>query len=449
MTRKFYIKTFGCQMNEHDSAKMALLLQSQGYAPGEDALASDIVIFNTCTIREKAHHKAISEIGRASQIKRASPRAVVGVCGCVAQEEGERILSRFPDVDFVLGPDQIWRLGEAIACAESGGRCAFVDLIDDPDGYRFPGHIPPVTSHESRVTAFVTAMKGCNCACSYCIVPSVRGREVCRPPGEIVEECRTLADSGTKEVTLLGQNVTAYSFLNPGSLIPGAESLASLIRRISRETGISRIRFTSPHPRDITDGLIGEFAENERLAPHIHLPAQSGSDGVLRRMRRGYTRERYLDVARRLRAARPGISITTDIIVGFSRETDEEYRETLDLMREVGFDSAFAFKYSPRPGTEAARKMEDDVPAGVKERRLDELLALQRSASRRLNEALVGSEGEVLAAGLDRMGRGLITGRLPDNRIVHFSGQEELIGSIVRVRITSANDNSLTGEALA
>ncbi len=440
MSRLFYIKTFGCQMNEHDSAKMALLLGAQGYEPSDDPFVSDIVLFNTCTIREKAHHKAISEMGRAAEIKRKNPGTIVGVCGCVAQEEGGRILERFPKIDFVLGPDQLWRLPEMIERAGAGETATALDLIDDLSEYHFLGLTPPAAGRRSSATAFVTVMKGCNCACSYCIVPSVRGREISRPVGEIVEEVRRLVEAGAKEVTMLGQNVCAYG---KGS----GSNLAALIRRVADETGIMRIRFTSPHPRDVTDELVREYRDNPKLAPHIHLPAQAGSDSVLRRMHRGYTRERYMKIAQDLRQARPGISITTDLIVGFCGETDADFEETLGLMQSVEFDSAFAFKYSPRPGTEAAERMQDDVPQAVKESRLKQLLDLQRAASRRRNESLVGSTGEVLAAGLDRMGNGLVTGRLADNRIVHFAGQEGQIGSIVRVRITAANDNSLAGEA--
>ncbi|MFA4972018.1 MAG: tRNA (N6-isopentenyl adenosine(37)-C2)-methylthiotransferase MiaB [bacterium] len=440
MSRLFYIKTFGCQMNEHDSAKMALLLEAQGYAPSDDPFASDLVLFNTCTIREKAHHKAMSELGRAAEIKRRNPGALIGVSGCVAQEMGSRILERFPEIDFVFGPDQLWRLPEMIERAMAGERTTALDLVDDLAEYRFLGLTPPVIDRLPLVTAFVTVMKGCNCACSYCIVPSVRGREISRPVDEIVEEVRRLVEAGAKEVTMLGQNVCAYG---KGS----GSSLAALIRRVADETDIMRIRFTSPHPRDVTDELVREYRDNPKLAPHIHLPVQAGSNEVLRRMRRGYTRERYMEIAQDLRQARPGISITTDLIVGFCGETDADFEETLGLMQSVEFDSAFAFKYSSRPGTEAAERMQDDVPQAVKESRLKQLLDLQRASSRRRNESLVGSTGDVLAAGLDRMGNGLVTGRLADNRIVHFAGQGGQIGSIVRVRITAANDNSLAGEA--
>jgi len=439
MPKLAYIKTFGCQMNEHDSSKMRLCLRGLGFGEAASMEDADLVILNTCTIREKASHKAISEMGRARVLKLARPGTVVGVAGCVAQEMGDQILERFCDIDFVFGPDQIWRLPEILDEVSAGLRPVHVDLIDDPSAYRFLDNVPPVTSHQSRVTAFVTAIKGCSCACSYCIVPSVRGREVSRAADDIVGECQRLADIGTKEVVLLGQNVCAYG--------RGAgTTLASLIARIAKETRIERIRFTSPHPRDVTDELVGEFRSNPKLMPHIHLPVQAGSNDTLRRMRRGYTRERYLQVVRALRDARPGMSITTDLIVGFCGESECEFELTMDLVREVAFDSAFAFMYSPRPGTEAAKNMPDDVPLRVKQRRLDRLLTLQREQGRSRNEAKVGSAGEALATGVDRMGRGLITGRLACNRIIHFAGQEGLIGTIVPVVITGANDNSLSGE---
>jgi tRNA-2-methylthio-N6-dimethylallyladenosine synthase len=292
------------------------------------------------------------------------------------------------------------------------------------------------------ISTFVLAMKGCNCSCSYCIVPSVRGREISRPADEIVSEVATLARSGSREVTLLGQNVSAYRS-EEGKR---GDGLASLIRRIASETGIERIRFTSPHPLFISDELIGEFAVNGKLCPHIHLPVQAGSDSVLQSMRRGYTRDLFIERTDRLREARSGMSITTDLIVGFPGERDRDFEDTLDMMRRVRFDSAFAFKYSPRPGTEAATKMKDDVPSKVKESRLSELLKLQRDMSRKVNESHVGSSGEVLAVGTDRMRKGFITGRRADNRIVHFAGHTSIIGDIVPVRITGANDNSLNGE---
>ncbi len=434
--KRVYIKTFGCQMNEHDSQKIELMLRGLGYVSTDLPEQADLILFNTCTIREKARHKAISEIGRAPTFKRQKPSALVGVCGCVAQQDGVSLLDRYPGVDFVFGPDQLWRLPELIEHARAGNRAWALDLIDDPKEYRFPDATLRVTNHESRITEFVLVSKGCNCACSYCIVPSVRGREISRPEDEIVAEVGRLASLGAKEVTLLGQNVSSY----------GRGGLAALIGRIARETDIMRIRFTSPHPLWIGEDLVREYAENEKLCPHIHLPVQAGSNAVLKNMRRGYSRERYLDIVRSLRAARTGLAITTDLIVGFPGETEADFEDTLRLMREAEFDQAFAFKYSPRPGTEAAEKMEDDVPLADKERRLSVLLDLQRRTSRARNEALVGKRAEALATGMDRMNNGLVTGRLPDNRIVHFAGHPNLVGSIVPVAITAAHDNSLSAE---
>ncbi len=426
-------------MNEHDTRKMLLILHSIGYGEVHSYEEADLILFNTCTIREKAHHKAISEIGRAAEMKRRRADLIVGVCGCVAQQEGARLRDRYPEIDLIFGPDQIASLPELVASAEGGASALALDLVNTPQEYRFVSEIP---HGKAPLQSFVMVMKGCNCACSYCIVPSVRGREISRPADDIVEEVRELANSGAKEITLLGQNVSAYRADGGGR----GSGLAGLIRRIAGETGIERIRFTSPHPLFISDELIEEFASNPKLCPHIHLPAQSGSSRILREMRRGYSRELYIEKAESLRKARPGISITTDLIVGFPGESVEEFEDTLAMMREVAFDSAFAFKYSPRPGTEAAREMKDDVPMPEKERRLEELLRLQGELSFEKNDALRGDVADVLAVGTDRMQRGLLTGRRADNRIVHFSGNPEIVGDIVPVRITGAHQNSLRGE---
>jgi len=438
--KRVYIKTFGCQMNEHDTAKMILMLSGEGYLETDSIEGADLVLVNTCTIREKAHHKAISEIGRASRIKERRPGLVIGVCGCVAQQEGAALRRRYPLIDIIFGPDRIPMLPELLASAQSGRSADALELIDDRAEYRFMEQVPG--EGEAPVSAFVLAMKGCNCCCSYCIVPSVRGREISRPADGIVGEVKALARAGAREVTLLGQNVSAYRS-DDGRR---GDGLAGLIRRVGYETSIERIRFTSPHPLFITDGLIAEYAENEQLCPHIHLPVQAGSDAVLARMRRGYSRKLFIERALRLREAREGMSITTDLIVGFPGESDGDFEDTLDMMRAVGFDSSFAFKYSPRPGTEAAESMRDDVPADVKEHRLSRLLKLQREMGRERNEALVGSVEGVLAVGTDRMRKGFITGRRADNRIVHFAGNPSIIGDIVPVRVTGANDNSLNGE---
>lgn len=429
-------------MNEHDSGVIGIMLKGLGYTLSETPEDANLILFNTCTIREKAYHKAMSEIGRAKIYKKGNRDVIVGVCGCVAQEVREAIFERYPHVDILFGPDQILKLPKLISEAERKGRSAALDLINDPALYRFPGgngggYESRVTSHESRVTAFVSIMKGCNCACSYCIVPSVRGREISRPADDVIREITELVAHGVKEVVLLGQNVNAYS---------AGMSLQGLIRRVGEETGVLRIRFTSPHPKDIREDIIREYRENERLMPHIHLPVQAGSNKILKIMRRGYTRERYIETATSLREARPGLSITTDIIVGFSSETEGDFEQTRSLMRTVEFDSIFAFRYSPRPGTEAAAKFPDDVPPAEKESRLSEVLALQRATSKKHNEKLAGTKSEVLVTGPDHMREGRLTGRLPDNRIIHFTGNIALVGSIVPVIITAASINSLSGE---
>ena len=442
--KRLYIRTFGCQMNEHDSAKIRNMLAPYGYSSADKPEDADLILFNTCTIREKAHHKAMSEIGRALAYKKKRPGLLIGVCGCVAQEEKEAIFERYSHVDLIFGPDQIHRLPELINDAKTSGRSSALELVDDPSKYVFLGLKSQVSGLKFQVSSFVSIMKGCNCACSYCIVPSVRGREVCRAEDEIIREINVLATSGTKEVVLLGQNVSAYK--GHGSWVKGQGLFSNLLRRVSDETPVERIRFVSPHPRDVGEDLIREYAENKKLMPHIHLPVQAGNNDILRKMRRGYTRERYIEICDALKKTNPGFSITTDLIVGFCGETRGQFEETLDLMRRVKFDSCFAFKYSPRPGTEAFKKFPDDVPLSEKEERLEKLLSLQREMSFASNEALIGSSVSVLAAEFDKMNRGMITGRLPDNRVAHFPGKEGHIGNIIQLRIVGAYANSLKGE---
>lgn len=422
-------------MNEHDTRKMRLILSRKGYSFAEEQDDADLVIFNTCTIREKAYHKAISEIGRSRIFKRAKPGQIIAVCGCVAQQEGTNLFDLFPHVDIVFGPDQIDKLSSLIDRLENVKTAAALELVNNVEEYNFLHDVPP---NVESGQAFVTVTKGCNCHCTYCIVPSVRGREVSRKRDEIVNEVRALVSAGVKEVTLLGQNVTSY---NDGGL-----SLAGLIAQLSEKTNIERIRFTSPHPKDVTDELIGEYAKNEKLCPHIHLPAQSGSDSMLKKMGRGYTRKSYLEIASKLRKARPGISITSDFIVGFCGETEEEFNQTMQLLEEVSFDSIFAFRYSTRPETPAARSFADDVPFKIKEERLDKVLSFQRRMTLTKNETFVGKEGDVLVTGPDRKNSGKLMGRLPDNRIVNFAGNPSMVGSIVRVHLTKAHANSMEGE---
>jgi len=423
-------------MNEHDSGKMSNLLQSLNYVRADSIDKADVVIFNTCTIREKAYHKAESEIGRAAEFK-AARGAIVGVCGCVAQQEGDALRDRFPQIDFVFGPDGLADLPRLIAHAEAGRYASSLDFIEDPNSLNFPHNIA-----EGKVTGgstFVAIMKGCNCSCAYCIVPKVRGREVSRKAGVIIEEINSCVERGAKEVILLGQNVNAYGK-------GGDIDFARLIRLIAKETDVKRIRFTSPHPKDMDQDVIAVYAEESKLCPHIHLPVQAGSNNVLKRMRRGYTRETYFKLVEDLRKARPGISVTTDMIAGFCGETEEDFMMTVDLMERIRFDSMFAFCYSPRPGTHAAEKMEDDVPAAAKRRRLDHVLKLQRSIQTEENAKQVGMKKQVLVIKRDESGDSKLTGRAGDNRLVHFTGHEDMIGSIVPVRISWASMHSLQGE---
>lgn len=424
-------------MNEHDTRKMRLILSQKGYSFAEDQDDADLVIFNTCTIREKAYHKAISEIGRSRIFKRERPGQVIAVCGCVAQQEGANLFERFPHVDIVFGPDQIDKLSSLIDRPGEVKTATALGLVNTAQEYNFMTDVPSTVESGQ---AFVTVTKGCNCRCTYCIVPHVRGREVSRRNAEIINEVNALVSAGVKEVTLLGQNVTSYD--------DEGLSLAGLIGRLSKQTKIERIRFTSPHPKDVNDALIDEYAKNEKLCPHIHLPAQSGSDSMLVKMGRGYTRERYLEIVAKLRKARPGISITSDFIVGFCGETEKEFGQTMLLLEEVSFDSIFAFRYSTRPGTPASRRFADDVPFKIKEERLEKVLSFQRKATLAKNETFVGTKGDVLVTGPDRKNTGRLMGRLPNNRIVNFAGNPSMVGSIVCIRLTKAHANSMEGECV-
>lgn len=432
-----YIRTFGCQMNEHDTQKMRLLLSGKGYSFTDDISLADLILFNTCTIREKAYHKAVSEIGRSRIFKKKNRNTIIGVCGCVGQQEGSSLFDRYPHVDLVFGPDQIDKLLQLLSRLKEFPTVTALDLVNSADDYNFLSDVPQKV--ESG-TAFVTVSKGCNCACTYCIVPYVRGREVSRRADEIINEIKMLVKNQVKEVTLLGQNVTSYK--------SNGATLASLIRRISTETDIKRIRFMSPHPKDVTDELIAEFGENEKLCPHIHLPVQSGSNKMLKKMGRGYTRERYLEIVAALRKARPDISITSDFIVGFCGEGEKEFQDTMELLRDVKYDSIFAFRYSVRPGTWALKKFKDDVPFDVKESRLTKVLSFQREMTLNKNQSLVGGILEVLVTGPDRKNSGRLMGRLPNNRIVNFTGIPSLVGRIVPMRLTRALMNSMEGECV-
>ncbi|MDP2600924.1 MAG: tRNA (N6-isopentenyl adenosine(37)-C2)-methylthiotransferase MiaB [Deltaproteobacteria bacterium] len=443
--KTYCIKTFGCQMNDHDSLKISGTLEKMGYEPVSSPDQADLMLINTCTVREKAHHKAFSEIGRAVSsrgarhlVRSQAPREIIAVCGCVAQEEGAKLLSRFPEIDIIFGPDQIDKLPQLLQISQETGRPALaVELINSPDDYHFLDALS--VTNLKGAQAYVTIMKGCNSHCSYCIVPKVRGTEVYRPWREIVQEVQYLVEKGCREVTLLGQNVNSY-----GHNAPDGIHFGKLIRLVSDNTDIERIRFTSPHPKDVREDLVEEYKNNPKLCSHIHLPLQSGSDSVLRRMRRAYNRKTYLSKIEQLREARPGIAITTDMIVGFCGETDAEFQETLEFMRDIRFDQMYAFKYSPRPDTEAFA-LPDSVEQHIKEKRLSDLLTFQAKISNDVNQAYVGKMEPVLVEGGDKMGKTKAMGRNSGNKIVNFSGHEVPVGSIVDVAITRAFAHSLEG----
>ncbi|KAB2840150.1 tRNA (N6-isopentenyl adenosine(37)-C2)-methylthiotransferase MiaB [bacterium] len=442
MAEKFYLKTYGCQMNELDGAQMGRLLARQGYAPTSDPEEASVILINTCSIREKASQKVYSDVGRFRSLKLKNPDLVLGVTGCQAQAEGVHLQKRFPYLDLVLGPDHTGRLPELVErVRREGGQHLAAVKLEKREEYQFLNLLPD--EEEGAHKAFVTIMKGCDNFCSFCIVPFVRGREVCRDADEIVAEVRELAERGTQEVTLLGQNVNSYG-VGRHARDPNALSFPRLLRRLAEETGIRRIRFTTSHPKDLSDELIEEFRVNGKLASHFHLPVQSGSDAVLERMYRGYTREEYVAKARRLREARPDIALGTDLIVGFCGETEEEFQASMDLLEELRYDSIYSFVYSERPKTTAGLYFKDDVPEEVKQERLQRLQALQNRIGWEKNRAYEGRVLEVLVEGPSRSGD-TYAGRSSQNHVVHFAGTEGDVGRIVKVRVTHAGANSLIG----
>jgi len=433
MQRSVFIKTFGCQMNDVDSGRMLSLLSEADYLPASSLEEADLVLLNTCSIREKADQKIYSELGKLRRWKQRRKGRLVGVGGCLAQQAGETLRRRAPHVDLVFGTHSISRLPELVRRAS--GRLPSVDVAMDGD----TGHwdVPPYLPG-GAVSAMVTIMQGCDNFCAYCIVPQVRGREVSRKAAEVLEEVRSLAGRGVREVVLLGQNVNSYGRKE------GEIPFHGLLRRISRVPGIARIRFVTSHPRDLDERTIGAFSEIEALCPHVHLPLQSGSDRVLAEMGRGYTRDGYLSKVEAFRKARPGIAFSSDFIVGFPGETEEEFRETLLAMEEVRYDSSFSFRFSPRPGTRAA-EMEGTVDPETAGERLHRLQALQDRHTRDRLSGMIGREVEVLLEGESTRGGGRLCGRTPCHKTVNFVPAGGA-GPIRKVLVTSAGTHSLTGE---
>ncbi len=441
MARKLFIKTHGCQMNEYDSARMAdVLAVQEGLELTPDERTADVILINTCSIREKAQEKVFSQLGRWKQLKQARPEVLIGVGGCVASQEGEALLARAPYVDVVFGPQTLHRLPEMLRARRTSGRPQ-VD-ISFPEIEKFDCLPEP---RAEGPCAFVSIMEGCSKYCSYCVVPYTRGEEISRPFDDVVAEVAVLAGQGVREVNLLGQNVNAYRGALHGG---GTADLALLIRAIAGLPQVGRIRFTTSHPLEFSASLVEAYRDVPQLADYLHLPLQSGSDRILAAMKRGYTALEYKQKIRRLRAVRPGIALSTDLIVGFPGETEEDFQKTLRMVEEIGFDQSFSFIYSRRPGTPAAG-LPDDTPEAVKHERLQRLQALLNTNAQRYSEAMVGSVQQVLVEGPSRRNPLELSGRTGNNRTVNFPGPATLHGRFVDVVITAALSNSLRGRLRA
>lgn len=438
-TRKLFIRTFGCQMNEYDSDKMADVLNEHGPVelttnPDE----ADIILFNTCSVREKAQEKVFSDLGRVRHLKQQNPNLIIGVGGCVASQEGKTIIERAPYVDVVFGPQTLHRLPELIVERKKRGR-AQVD-ISFPEIEKFD-NLPP--ARVDGPTAFVSIMEGCSKYCSFCVVPYTRGAEISRPFEDVLIEVADLADQGVKEITLLGQNVNAYRGAMPDS--DDIADFAMLLEYVHEIPGVERIRYTTSHPKEMTSRLIEAHGKLPKLVPFLHLPVQAGSDRVLSAMKRGYTSLEFKSLVRRLRTARPGLTLSSDFIVGFPGETEADFEKTMQLIRDVGFDTSFSFVYSRRPGTPAA-DLADDVTKEEKFARLHRLQALVNEQANQIAQDMIGTEQVVLVERLSRRDDNELMGRTENNRIVNFPANARLIGQLVKVRITEALTNTLRGE---
>lgn len=438
--KKVYIRTFGCQMNEYDSDKMSDVMHAaEGYTPTNDPEEADLILFNTCSVREKAQEKVFSDLGRVRHLK--AKGVMIGVGGCVASQEGAAIIERAPYVDVVFGPQTLHRLPQLLAQRKAIGRQQ-VD-ISFPEIEKFD-HLPP--ARVEGASAFVSIMEGCSKYCSYCVVPYTRGEEFSRPFEEVLTEVAGLADQGVKEVTLLGQNVNAYRGKMGGT--SEIADFAMLIEYVAEITGIQRIRYTTSHPNEFTQRLVDVYAKVPQLVNHLHLPVQHGSDRILAGMKRGYTVLEYKSTIRKIRAVRPDISLSTDFIVGFPGETDDDHARTMKLIEDIGFDSSFSFIFSPRPGTPAAA-LHDDTPADVKLKRLQHLQATIEDNVRRISASRVGTVQRILVEGPSRKDPTELMGRTECNRIVNFPGgpnPARLVGQMLDVTIVSAMPHSLRGE---
>jgi tRNA-2-methylthio-N6-dimethylallyladenosine synthase len=444
VAKKLYIKTFGCQMNEYDSDKMAdVLHDAQGLEKTNDPAEADVILFNTCSVREKAQEKVFHDLGRVRHLKTANPNLLIGVGGCVASQEGAEIVRRAPYVDLVFGPQTLHRLPQLISARQATGR-AQVD-ISFPEIEKFD-HLPPARTEGA--TAFVSIMEGCSKYCSFCVVPYTRGEEISRPLDSILAEIAGLASRGVKEVTLLGQNVNAYR----GVIEDGDDEedrqlgdIALLLEYVHEIPGIERIRYTTSHPREFTERLIQAYETLPKLVSHVHLPVQSGSDRILAAMKRGYTSLEYKSIIRRLRSVRPDISLTSDFIIGFPDETEADFEATMKLIEETNFDGSFSFIYSPRPGTPAAA-LPDTTPYALKLERLHRLQEKVEEQAQTISRSMVGTTQRILVEGQSKKNAGELCGRTDNNRMVNFVGNPAATGLFLNVKISAALAHSLRGE---
>lgn len=449
MSKKLYIKTFGCQMNEYDSTKIVDLLHAtQGMEQTDGPDGADMILFNTCSIREKAQEKVFHDLGRIREFKENNPDLLIGVGGCVASQEGMNIIKRAPYVDLVFGPQTLHRLPQLIKARKASGKPQ-VD-ISFPEIEKFdylPESLAQRDGRAGEAKAFVSIMEGCSKYCSFCVVPYTRGEEVSRPLREVLMEIVGLADRGLKEVTLLGQNVNAYRGPIEGEAEEDAADLALLLSYINEIPGIERIRYTTSHPREFTERLIESHQTLRKLANHVHLPVQSGSDRILAAMKRGYTVLEYKSIIRKLRAVHPDISLTSDFIIGFPGETEDDFNATIKLIEDVGFDDSFSFIYSQRPGTPAA-ELPDDTPYEIKQERLQKIQEKIKCQASAASKRMVGTVQRILVEGISKKNSKELCGRTDNNRMVHFAGDLTITGHFIDVKITSALSKSLRGEII-
>ncbi len=457
---KFFIKTYGCQMNERDSEQVAHSLVERGYERAERETDADVVLLNTCSVRDMADQKALGKMGMLGRMAKDRPHVVFGFLGCMAQARGAELLKNLPHVDLVVGTQKFHRVADYVEEAvakKAPRRSGIIEpgyRMDDPrfsivDVEEEGGSQETICEQQlapKQASAFVSIMQGCNMHCTFCIVPRTRGAERGRRIGEIVGEVRNLVSRGVKEVTLLGQIVNLYG-RNEFPKVDGKSPFVQLLEAVHEVEGLERLRFTSPHPIGFRDDLIESFARLSKLAEHVHLPLQSGANRILKAMHRAYTAEKYVDLVRKLRQARPGIALTTDIIVGFPGETDEDYQQTRDVVEQIEFDNAFVFRYSPRRDTPAA-EMTEQISESVKEKRNHDLLEVVNAATHRTNDRMVGREVEILCEGPSKTNRARLAGRTRTNKIVVFEGDDGCVGELVDLRIERANGFSLYGTPL-